>query len=79
MEFHQLLQRYSYLQDKGLGASSIKVITLCNSKMAFYRIYAYVMIVHAWADQLLPKLLMEQFDTLPSQYRLLNICMKELG
>ena len=27
------------------------------------------MIVHTWADQLLPQLLMEQFDTLPSQCR----------
>ena len=35
--------------------------------MAF-RDYAYVLIVHAWDDQLLPQLL-EQFDTLPSQYR----------
>ena len=66
MEFHQTLQRYSYLQDKGRGASPIKVISL---KMAFYRVCAYVMIVHAWSDQLLPKLLMEPFDILPSQYR----------
>ena len=35
--------------------------------------------VPTWADQLLPQLLMEQFDTLPIQYRPLNICMKELG
>ena len=27
------------------------------------------MIVHTWADQLLPQLLMEQFNTLPSQCR----------
>ena len=25
--------------------------------------------VPSWADQLLPQLLMEQFDTLPTQYR----------
>ena len=36
--------------------------------MAFYiEIYAYAIIVHTRADQLLPQLLMEQFDTLPKQ------------
>ena len=34
-----------------------------------YRVYAYAMIVHTWADQLLPQLLMEQFVILPSQCR----------
>ena len=33
----------------------------------------YAIIVHTRADQLLPQLLMEQFDTLPIQCR----CMKE--
>ena len=38
--------------------------------MAFYIwVYAYAIIVHTRADQLLPQLLMEQFDTLPIQYR----------
>ena len=32
-------------------------------------VYAYAIIVHTWADQLLPQLLMEQFDTLPKQCR----------
>ena len=31
--------------------------------------YAYAIIVHTWADQLLRQLLMEQFDTLPIQGR----------
>ena len=31
--------------------------------------YAYAIIGHTWADQLLPQLLMEQFDTLPIQCR----------
>ena len=31
--------------------------------------YAYAIIVHTQADQLLPQLLMEQFDTFPIQYR----------
>ena len=31
--------------------------------------FVYAWIVPSWADQLLPQLLMVQFDTLPSQYR----------
>ena len=38
--------------------------------MAFYiGVYAYAIIVHTRADQLLPQLLMGQFDTLPIQCR----------
>ena len=39
--------------------------------MAFYieGINAYAIIVHTRADQLLPQLLMEQFDNLPIQCR----------
>ena len=38
--------------------------------MAFYiGVYAYAIIVHTRADQLLPQLLMEQFDTLSIQCR----------
>ena len=32
-------------------------------------VYAYAIIVHTLADQLLPQLLMEQFDTFPIQCR----------
>ena len=32
-------------------------------------VYAFAIIVHSWADQLLPQLLMEQFDTFPIQCR----------
>ena len=32
-------------------------------------VYAYAIIVHTRDDQLLPQLLMEQFDTLPIQCR----------
>ena len=36
--------------------------------MAFYvGVYTYAIIVHTRADQRLPQLLMEQFDTLPIQ------------
>ena len=38
--------------------------------MAFYiGFYAYAIICHTRADQLLPQLLMEQFDTFPIQCR----------
>ena len=38
--------------------------------MAFYiGFYAYAIIVHTQADQLLPQLLMELFDTFPIQCR----------
>ena len=38
--------------------------------MAFYiGVYAYAVIVHTQAYQLLPQLLMEQFDAFPIQYR----------
>ena len=38
--------------------------------MAFYKgFYAYAIIVHTQADQLLPQLLLEQFDTLPIKCR----------
>ena len=32
-------------------------------------VYAYAIIAHIWADQLLPQLLMEQLDTFPLQCR----------
>ena len=43
-----------------------RVISIVIINGSLYRIYAYDMIVHARADQLLPQILMEQFDTLPS-------------
>ena len=41
--------------------------------------YAYALIGHIRADQLLPQLLMEQFDTFSIHVDTLNICMKEFG
>ena len=38
-------------------------------------LYAYAIIGHTRANQLLPQLLMEQFDTVDT----LNICMKEFS
>ena len=38
--------------------------------MAFYiRVYAYAMIVHTLADQLISHIFIKQFDTLPSHCR----------
>ena len=42
-------------------------------------LYAYAIIGHTRADQLLPQLLMEQFDTFLYNVDTLNICMKEFG
>ena len=48
--------------------------------MAFYiGFYAYAIIVHTGADQLLPQLLMEQFDTFPIQWRYIEHMLKEFG
>ena len=41
--------------------------------------YAYAIIGHTLANQLLPQLLMEQFDTFIYNVDTLNICMKEFG
>ena len=55
---------------EGLGANSIRVISLCSSKWLFYiGFYAYAIIVHTRANQLLPQLLIERFDTFPIQCR----------
>ena len=49
--------------------------------MAFYiGVYAYAIIVHTQADQLLTQLLMEQLDTFPIQCRHIEvISMEEFG
>ena len=41
--------------------------------------YAYAIIGHTRVDQLLPQLLMEQFDTLLYNVDTLDICIKEIG
>ena len=41
--------------------------------------YAYAIIGHTRADQLLPQLFMEQFDTCLYNVDTLNTCMKEFG
>ena len=42
-------------------------------------LYAYAIIGHTRANQLLPQLLMEQFDTFPIQCRHIDIYMKEFS
>ena len=42
-----------------------------------YMAFVYAWIVPLWANQLLPQLLMEQFDTLRYKVDTLNIYMKE--
>ena len=39
--------------------------------------FVYAWLVPLWADQLLPQLLIEQFDTLRNNVDTLNICMRE--
>ena len=49
---------------------SVRVISLCSSKYLFYiEVYAYAIIIHTRADQLLPQLPMKQFDTMTIQRR----------
>ena len=53
---------------KEFGSKKIifdKITAMRTSNWAF----VYAQIVSSWADQLLPQLLMEQFDTLPIQCR----------
>ena len=41
--------------------------------------YAYAIVGHIWVHQLLPQLLMEQFDNFLYNVSTLIICMKEFG
>ena len=45
----------------------------------FLGLYYKGVIVHSRADQLLSQLLIEHFDTFPTQCRHINTCMKEFG
>ena len=45
-------------------------MTAMRTKILFPNMaYVYAKIVPSWTDQLLPQILIEQLDTLPSQYR----------
>ena len=48
---------------------SEKIIFDKMTPMRTYMAFVYAWIVPLWANQLLPQLLMEQFDMLPIQYR----------
>ena len=63
---------------KALGVNFLRVMSLCSSKRLFY-IGVFTIIVQTRADQLLPKILMEQFDTLPKQCRHIEHMHDECG
>ena len=52
-----------------LSLHNVDILKIYMKEFGANNIIFYAMIVHTWADQLLPHLLMEQFDTLPSQCR----------
>ena len=60
---------------------NVDTLNICmkefGSENFFFDKMTAVSMVPLWADQLLPQLLMKQFDTLSIQYRHNEICMKE--
>ena len=76
--FHQTLQTGSYMQDKYFRQKSKRYgpillelfpsVVLNGFNIGFYA-YAFNIIGHTQADQLLPQLLTQQFDTFPIQCR----------
>ena len=64
-------QTYSHLKALYIKAYIRKIVqVLIDVILCFYiGLYAYAIIVHIQANQLLPQLLMEQFDTFPIQCR----------
>ena len=76
LDFHHTLQTCSYMQDKyfkqkvrARGPILSELFPFVDLNGFYIGFYAYAIIVHTRADQLLPQLLMEQFDTLPIQCR----------
>ena len=61
--------KYFRQKSKGLGPILLELFPFVFVNGLLYRVYAYAIICHTRADQLLPQLLMEQFDTLPIQCR----------
>ena len=64
-QFDTLPIQYRLIEHMHEGFWLKKKIDKMTDMMAF----VYAWIVPLWADQLLPQLLMEQFDTLPLQCR----------
>ena len=60
-----------YFKQKGMGRGQIllELFPFVRLNGFLYRVFAYAIIVHTWANQLLPQLLMEKFDTFPIQCR----------
>ena len=53
--------------------------TLTIFQLVLNRVYACTMIVHKQADQILPQLLMDYFDTLPAYYRHIGQLHEEIS
>ena len=61
--------KYFRQKSKGSGQILLELFPFVVLNGLLYRVYAIAIISHTRADQLLPHLLMEQFDTLPIQCR----------
>ena len=61
--------KYFKQKSKGYGPILSELLPFVVLNGFCIRFYAYAIIIHTRADQLLPQLLIEQFDTLPIQCR----------
>ena len=61
--------KYLKQKRKGYGPILLELFFFVVLNGFYIGFYAYVIVGHMRADQLLPQLLMEQFDTLPIQSR----------
>ena len=61
--------KYFRQKSKGKGPILLELFPFVVLNGFYIGFYAYAIIGHTWADQLLPQLLMEQIDTLPIQCR----------
>ena len=57
--------KYFKQKSKGKGPILSELVPLVVLNGFYIGFYTYAIIVHTRADQLLPQLLIEQFDTLP--------------
>ena len=71
--------KYFRQKSKDLGPVLLELFPFVVLNGLLYRVYAYAIIGHTRANQLLPQLLMKQFDTCLYNEDTLNICMKEFG
>ena len=62
-------EKYFKQKIKGYGPILLELFPFVVLNGFLYRVYAYAIVVHTRADQLLPQLSLEQFDTLSIQCR----------